>query len=134
MTAAQLRLPPEPSPPQDLPRPDLSRTDLSRPDLPGRERIAPLRVVHPSGEVDLAAAERAAADLLTALGIDLDDEGRRGTPPGWPARTPRCSRRDRSTSPPFPMTRATTSWYWRGPSRAVGGEHHLLPFVGGAMA
>ncbi|HJZ01694.1 MAG TPA: hypothetical protein VJ305_13295 [Streptosporangiaceae bacterium] len=30
--------------------------------------------------VDLDAAERAAADLLTALGIDLDREERRATP------------------------------------------------------
>src|SRR5580658_1995338 len=39
--------------------------------------------VNPTGEqrgVDLGAAERAAADLLAALGIDLDREERRATP------------------------------------------------------
>jgi GTP cyclohydrolase I len=40
----------------------------------------PLRVVHPSAPVDLAAAERAAAAFLAALGVDLDTENRRGTP------------------------------------------------------
>ena len=38
-----------------------------------------LRVV-PTEGVDLAAAERAAADLLTAFGLDLDDETLAGTP------------------------------------------------------
>jgi GTP cyclohydrolase I len=36
-------------------------------------------VVPPDG-VDLAAAERAAADLLTAFGVDLDDDTLAGTP------------------------------------------------------
>jgi GTP cyclohydrolase IA len=40
--------------------------------------ILPLPV--PAHLVDLDAAERAAADLLTALGADLDDEGLRDTP------------------------------------------------------
>ena len=40
---------------------------------------APLRVV-PTEGVDLAAAERAAADLLTAFGLDLEDETLSGTP------------------------------------------------------
>ncbi len=131
MTAAQLRLPPEPSPPQDLPRPDLSRTDLSRPDLPGRERIAPLRVVHPSGEVDLAAAERAAAALLTALGIDLDDEGRLGTP----ARMARAYA-EMFTARPFDLTTFPNDEGYDQlvlarsiPVQSVC-EHHLLPFVG----
>ena len=40
----------------------------------------PLRVVHPSAPVDLAAAERAAAAFLVALGVDVATENRRGTP------------------------------------------------------
>lgn len=40
---------------------------------------AHLRVV-PQDGVDLAAAERAAADLLTAFGVDLDDDTLAGTP------------------------------------------------------
>ncbi len=39
-----------------------------------------LRVVHPAKAIDLAAAERAVADLLRALGTDLDQEGVRDTP------------------------------------------------------
>jgi GTP cyclohydrolase I len=47
-------------------------------DLDGVERAVDLDLGH--GPVDLAAAERAAADFLTALGIDLDREERRATP------------------------------------------------------
>jgi GTP cyclohydrolase IA len=47
-------------------------------DLDGAERAVDLDPGH--GPVDLAAAERAAADFLTALGIDLDREERRATP------------------------------------------------------
>jgi GTP cyclohydrolase IA len=44
----------------------------------GAERAVDLGPAH--GPMDLAAAERAAADFLTALGIDLDREERRATP------------------------------------------------------
>jgi GTP cyclohydrolase I len=47
-------------------------------DPEGAERAVDLDLGH--GPVDLAAAERAAADFLTALGIDLDQEERRATP------------------------------------------------------
>jgi GTP cyclohydrolase IA len=43
------------------------------------EPVAQLRVV-PQGGVDLAAAERAAADLLSAFGVDLGDDTLAGTP------------------------------------------------------
>jgi GTP cyclohydrolase IA len=39
-----------------------------------------LHVVPPGGAIDLPAAEAAAADLLRALGADLEDEGLRDTP------------------------------------------------------
>jgi GTP cyclohydrolase IA len=39
-----------------------------------------LHVVPPGGAIDLDAAERAAADLLVALGADLEDEGLKDTP------------------------------------------------------
>ena len=39
-----------------------------------------LRVVHEPPELDLAAAERAAAAFLQALGIGTDSENLRGTP------------------------------------------------------
>jgi GTP cyclohydrolase IA len=50
----------------------------SPPSQHGAERAVDLDLGH--GPVDLAAAERAAADFLTALGIDLDREERRATP------------------------------------------------------
>jgi GTP cyclohydrolase IA len=39
-----------------------------------------LHVVPPAAPIDLEAAEAAAADLLVALGADLEDEGLRDTP------------------------------------------------------
>jgi GTP cyclohydrolase I len=50
----------------------------SSPQSQGAERAVDLNPAH--GPMDLAAAERAAADFLTALGIDLDREERRATP------------------------------------------------------
>jgi GTP cyclohydrolase IA len=47
-------------------------------DTGGAERAVDLDLGH--GPMDLAAAERAAADFLTALGVDLDREERRATP------------------------------------------------------
>jgi GTP cyclohydrolase I len=41
---------------------------------------SPLRVVHDEGSIDHAAAERAVADLLVALGQDVRDEHLRDTP------------------------------------------------------
>jgi GTP cyclohydrolase I len=51
--------------------------------LDGEETVGAgshLRVVHSAKAIDLAAAERAVADLLRALGTDLDEEGVRDTP------------------------------------------------------
>jgi GTP cyclohydrolase IA len=47
---------------------------------PLRSEAPPLRVVHDDGPVDLAAAERAVADLLVALGQDVEDDHGRETP------------------------------------------------------
>ena len=41
--------------------------------------------------VDIDAARRAAAEFLSALGIDVDRDDLRETRPGWPAPTPSCS-------------------------------------------
>ncbi len=91
-----------------------------------------LRVVpEPGPGPDLEAAEAAAADLLTALGISLDSESLRGTP-GRMARayaelfTPRAF--DLTT---FPNDEGYDELVLaRGiPVRSVC-EHHLLPFVG----
>jgi GTP cyclohydrolase I len=57
---------------------DLDHADHAAVNLDGGPRVVDLDIAgHP---VDMQAAERAAADLLTALGIDLDREERRGTP------------------------------------------------------
>ena len=45
--------------------------------LPSRPE---LHIASDAGGVDLVAAERAAADFLTALGIDVDRAGLRDTP------------------------------------------------------
>ncbi|HEY8728115.1 MAG TPA: hypothetical protein VIL94_00925 [Acidothermaceae bacterium] len=49
----------------------------------------PLRVVHSLGGFDLAAAERAAADFLRALGGEMSNEARARTAPSFG----RCLRR-----------------------------------------
>jgi hypothetical protein len=46
----------------------------------------------------------AAADVLAALGIDLDREERQATRPGWPAPTRSCLPPARSGLPPSPTT------------------------------
>src|SRR4051794_18737003 len=91
-----------------------------------------LRVVHePEHGVDLPAAERAAGDLLRALGVELDSESLRGTP----ARMARAFA-DLFTPRPFDLTTFPNEEGYdelvlaRGiPLRSVC-EHHLLPFVG----
>ena len=95
-----------------------------------RDRAA-LRSVHPAGDVDLPGAERAAAALLTALGIDLDTEGRRGTA-GRMAR----AYAEMFAPQPFELTTFPNEEGYDElvlarsiPVHAVC-EHHLLPFVG----
>jgi GTP cyclohydrolase I len=91
-----------------------------------------LRVVHePEHGIDLPAAERAAADLLRALGVELDSESLRGTP----ARMARAYA-DLFTPRSFDLTTFPNEEGYdelvlaRGiPLRSVC-EHHLLPFVG----
>lgn len=90
-----------------------------------------LRVVPDSGAIDLTAAERAAADFLTALGVSLDDEHLRATPSRMARAyaelfTPRSF--DLTT---FPNEEGYDELVLarRIPLRSVC-EHHLLPFVG----
>jgi GTP cyclohydrolase IA len=85
----------------------------------------------PGHGADLAAAERAAADFLTALGIDLEGDGLRETPA-------RMARAYAELFDPAPF-RLTTFENAEGydelviargiPFRTVC-EHHLLPFSG----
>ena len=83
------------------------------------------------GSVDLVAAELAAADLLAALGIDLDQDGLRETP-GRMAR----AYAELFSARPFQLTTFPNDEGYdelvlaRGiPFRTVC-EHHLLPFIG----
>jgi GTP cyclohydrolase IA len=93
----------------------------------------PLRVVGPADEMDLAAAETAAADFLRALGISLDSEHLRATP-GRMAR----AWAEMLTPRPFEMTTFPNEEGYDElvlardiPFRSVC-EHHLLPFTGHA--
>jgi GTP cyclohydrolase I len=91
-----------------------------------------LRVVHqPEPGVDPDAAERAAEQFLTALGIPLDTESLRGTP-GRMAR----AYAELFTPRPFDLTTFPNDEGYDElvlardvPVRSVC-EHHLLPFVG----
>ena len=91
-----------------------------------------LRVVHePTVGVDLDAAERAAGDLLRALGVDTDTESLRATP-GRMAR----AYAELFSPRPFDLTTFPNDEGYDElvlarsiPVRSVC-EHHLLPFVG----
>ena len=91
-----------------------------------------LRVVHePSAGVDLDAAERAAGDLLRALGVDTNTESLRDTP----GRMVRAYA-ELFSSRPFDLTTFPNDEGYDElvlarsiPVRSVC-EHHLLPFVG----
>ena len=84
-----------------------------------------------AGTVDVDAAERAAAEFLTALGIDLSREERRATP----ARMARAYA-DLLASQPFQLTTFPNDEAYDElvlarsiPMRSVC-EHHMLPFAG----
>jgi len=89
-------------------------------------------VVHePDTGADLAAAERAAAEFLRALGIEVETESMRGTP-GRMAR----AYAELFTPRPFDLTTFPNEEGYDElvlaraiPVRSVC-EHHLLPFVG----
>jgi GTP cyclohydrolase IA len=90
-----------------------------------------LRVVPDDNRVDLAAAETAAAQFLTALGVALDSEGTRGTP-GRMAR----AYAELFAPRPFDLTTFPNDEGYDElvlaraiPVRSVC-EHHLLPFAG----
>jgi GTP cyclohydrolase I len=96
------------------------------------EDTAPtLRVVHTAPQMDLAGAERAAADLLAALNVRTDSDGMRDTP----ARMARAYA-EFFTPRPFEATTFPNDEGYdelvlarRIPFRSIC-EHHLLPFVG----
>ena len=91
----------------------------------------PLRVASSATVIDLDAAERAAADLLHALGIDTNTESLKGTP-----RRMARAYVELFTPNPFDMTTFANDEGYDElvlardiPLRSVC-EHHLLPFVG----
>jgi GTP cyclohydrolase I len=91
----------------------------------------PLRLAASNSAIDLEAAERAAASLLCALGIDTDSEGLRGTP-----RRMTRAYAELFTPSAFDVTTFANDEGYDElvlardiPLRSVC-EHHLLPFVG----
>ena len=100
-------------------------------DLETEDATPTLRVVHAEPRIDLAAAERAAADLLAALNVRTDTDGMRDTP----ARMARAYAEFFTPRPFEPTTFPNDEGYdelvlaRRIPFRSIC-EHHLLPFVG----
>jgi GTP cyclohydrolase IA len=93
--------------------------------------VTPLRVVRQPPARNLAAAERAAAAFLTALGVDVDTEGLEDTP----ARMARAYA-ELLTPRAFALTTFPNDEGYDElvlaraiPIRSVC-EHHLLPFIG----
>src|SRR6478609_113454 len=104
--------------------------DAIEPAEPG-SRPAVLRALRSPGPVDLLAAEKAAATLLTSLGVDVDTEGMRGTP-GRMAR----AYAEMFGPQPFDLTTFPNDEGYDElvlarsiPVQSVC-EHHLLPLVG----
>jgi GTP cyclohydrolase I len=94
--------------------------------------LAPaLRVVPPAASVDLVAAERAAADLLHALGIETDSESLRGTPGRMARAYAELFSAQEFDLTTFPNDEGYDELVLARsiPLRAVC-EHHLLPFTG----
>src|SRR3954467_2205818 len=90
-----------------------------------------LHAVEPLPGVDHAAVERAARDLLAALGADLSDESLSDTP-----RRMAAAYAELLTPEPFNATTFAKDGHYDElvlvrdiPLRPVS-EHHLLPFVG----
>jgi GTP cyclohydrolase I len=103
----------------------VSTTD---PSSPARWRP---RITHQRAEADPEAAQRAAADLLTALGIDLTDEHLADTP-----RRMAGALLEMTTAPDFELTTFPNSEHYDElvlveniPVQSLC-EHHMLPFTG----
>ena len=101
-----------------------------RPELSSAERWRP-RVVHARPEVDQRAAEKAAADLLTALGLDLSNENLADTP-----RRMAQALIEMTNGPDFELTSFPNEEGYDElvlvqdiPLQSLC-EHHMLPFVG----
>ena len=88
-------------------------------------------MVPPPAAIDLAGAERAAADLLHALGIDTDSESLRGTPGRMVRAYAELFSSDEFDLTTFPNDEGYDELVLARsiPLRSVC-EHHLLPFLG----
>jgi GTP cyclohydrolase I len=93
--------------------------------------VTPIRVNAARNRVDLVAAERAASQLLKALGLDTGSEGLRRTPARMAA-----AYADLFSAPAFNLTTFANEEGYDElvlarniPLRSVC-EHHLLPFIG----
>jgi len=91
------------------------------------------RITHPRRSTDPRAAEEAAADFLTALGVDLDDESTAETP-----RRMAQAYAEMLTVPDFDLTTFPNDERYDElvlvedlPVQSLC-EHHMLPFVGRA--
>jgi GTP cyclohydrolase I len=105
---------------------------LPQPETVGPAAAAPaLRVVHDAGEVDLPRAEAAAADLLTALGLDIRTEGLARTPARMAAAFAEMFQPRAFDLTTFPNDEGYDELVLAHclPVHSVC-EHHLLPFVG----
>lgn len=98
--------------------------------LDGQE-TPPLRLIRGGADIDLAAAERAVADLLVALGQDPDDEHTRDTP-----RRVAAAYADMLTPRPFNLTTFPNDENYDElvlardiPFHSLC-HHHMLPFSG----
>ena len=95
------------------------------------DNVSPLHVAPPPADIDLVRAERAARDLLRALGQDTQSEGMRETP----ARMARAYA-ELFTPDPFDLTTFPNDEGYdelvlaRSIPFASLCEHHVLPFVG----
>ena len=111
----------------------MTQTPLRTPTPAGPTHLARWRprVTHPAAEVDLRAAERAAADLLAALGLPVDDDAMLETP-----RRMAHAYAEMLTVPEFDLTTFANDEDYDElvlvediPVRSLC-EHHMLPFVG----
>jgi GTP cyclohydrolase I len=108
---------------------DLLRPTTARPPRPATAAAAPGGEAH--ADVDLAAAATAVSDLLDALGVDRDGEGRADTPD----RVARSYAELLSPEPFEPTTFPNDEGYdelvvARSIPFSSLCEHHLLPFAG----
>lgn len=89
------------------------------------------RVSPPASAVDLVAAEQAAADLLRALGLDLDTDGMAETPRRLAAVYHELTSGPDVDLTTFPNTEGYDELVLVAniPVRSIC-EHHMLPFVG----